>query len=726
MEERLYIVTCFNSEDLDSLYDDLETPGGSEFIPDREVGCSLRRPFSRNTHYYLTDAEAEALRGDPRVWDVQLPPEELGLVFERTANAITQTGNFDKSNQANSDSVNWNVLRSFEKVNDPAWGTDATPVKTDTVQYNLTGRNVDILVVDDTVEGDHPDFAVNADGTGGSRMQQINWYSYNSAVTALGDLDGQTLPTGTYRYLISKDDNHGTPVTSCATGGRHGLAKNANIYNIEFLQPKHAIFIGSTSGSVLTVSTIYPGSDPLKVGDRIKGPGITTTRTISSFGTGTGGAGTYNLSGSVSSSATSEEFTAHYSGTWDLLLWDYIRAFHNTKPVNPATGKRNPTIANCSFGLNVRPALANIAEVVYRGTTYNSGNYSPWTLDQLYSAFGVAKENSSNAIIPGRYTAYEADIQDAIDDGIVIVAAAGNDNEQIVKSSNADYNNRLSYFGTNYYYHRGDVFSSNPNVIITGSVEPKAAPFKSGFSSCGDRVDIFAPGDNVACAASFTTEIGAINRWEVSSNVVTFRIEEPDEDFLPGLVGKTVEIFMSTTSALDGIYTVQSASYEPLTLNATLFTVNKTYANTAQTAEDGAVIGQYTDRGNFPMDTRAPYSFLQTIDGTSFSAPAVTGMIACLMEIYRRMDYDTINGLLVDRAAFNNIFDLSTSDYSNTQALRGAPNLVLNYENDPLYYSIPDERPETGLVYPKTNYKSRFDFVYKNHNSLYPRVANYR
>ena len=46
-----YIVTCRSYEDLENLYDDMETPGGSLYIPDRAVDLVHRRAISRNTHY---------------------------------------------------------------------------------------------------------------------------------------------------------------------------------------------------------------------------------------------------------------------------------------------------------------------------------------------------------------------------------------------------------------------------------------------------------------------------------------------------------------------------------------------------------------------------------------------------------------------------------------------------------------------------------------------------
>ena len=35
-----------------------------------------------------------------------------------------------------------------------------------------------------------------------------------------------------------------------------------------------------------------------------------------------------------------------------LLMFDYLRAFHRYKAVNPTTGRRNPTVTNHSWGLS--------------------------------------------------------------------------------------------------------------------------------------------------------------------------------------------------------------------------------------------------------------------------------------------------------------------------------------------------------------------------------------
>ena len=59
MEE--YVVTLRNKEDLDDFYNDMETPGGDLYIPDRAVDLQLRRSISRNTHYMLTPEEVSEL-----------------------------------------------------------------------------------------------------------------------------------------------------------------------------------------------------------------------------------------------------------------------------------------------------------------------------------------------------------------------------------------------------------------------------------------------------------------------------------------------------------------------------------------------------------------------------------------------------------------------------------------------------------------------------------------
>jgi len=66
-------------------------------------------------------------------------------------------------------------------------------------------------------------------------------------------------------------------------------------------------FTGTISGSVLTASSV---TGTLAVGQQINGAGVTPGSFISSFGTGSGGAGTYNLNQSDAAIGTPEAMTA--------------------------------------------------------------------------------------------------------------------------------------------------------------------------------------------------------------------------------------------------------------------------------------------------------------------------------------------------------------------------------------------------------------------------------
>lgn len=231
-ELKRYIVTARSFQDLDSLYDDMESPGGDLYIPNRTVDLALRRPTSRNTEYYLTESEAQTLKNDRRV----LAVESYDLLSSTTKITFDWTDVNGIYTKAAPPPVagrkNWGLLRHIEKKNSDVfnWHATTTPERTTTLYSPLDGKNVDVIVSDaGQIEKNHPEFALNSDGSGGTRVQEIDWYLYTSSLGF-----GGVYPTSGYNYVSTSANNHPTKVASILAGNTQGWARKSNIYNISF------------------------------------------------------------------------------------------------------------------------------------------------------------------------------------------------------------------------------------------------------------------------------------------------------------------------------------------------------------------------------------------------------------------------------------------------------------------------------------------------------------
>jgi hypothetical protein len=60
--DKEYVVTLHRKEDLEQFYNEMQLTN---------FPLVMKRPLSRNTHYMMTEEQAEKLRQDPRVWGVE-------------------------------------------------------------------------------------------------------------------------------------------------------------------------------------------------------------------------------------------------------------------------------------------------------------------------------------------------------------------------------------------------------------------------------------------------------------------------------------------------------------------------------------------------------------------------------------------------------------------------------------------------------------------------------
>jgi hypothetical protein len=192
------------------------------------------------------------------------------------------------------------------------------------------------------------------------------------------------------------------------------------------------------------------------------------------------------------------------NGVETLDLIDYIREFHRTKPINPETGIKNPTITNHSWGFSYGDiAISRITLIGYKNELFNPP-FTNRVIEELgLTGTSVDFTGTVPVItgIPANIPSLNADIEDAIEEGIIFVGAAGNTSYKADVVGGEDYENFIIIDDAFIiYYNQGSSPASAPGVICVGSIAPTVAEFKSSFSISGPRVDIYSPGHNIMSA----------------------------------------------------------------------------------------------------------------------------------------------------------------------------------------------------------------------------------
>jgi len=453
--EKEYIVTLKNRSDLDDFYTDMEASSGSGHIPDHSCDCKLRREISRNTHYCLTEAEAIELRKDSRVLAVEETPENLGMK-PIPLWTTPQMGLWDRSPDSSNDK-NWAIKRCIDASNASGWGSESQSFSqfVETLNTTSSGKNVDVVVVDEHLEFNHPEFAVNPDGTGGQRAIALDWFG--SDFSTIKSSTGITASSYTY----GGSGSHGTHVAGTVAGNTQGWARDANIYNLTF--------------------------DHLNV--------------------------------------------ATQPDNWVLYIWDFVRYWHNyVKPINSATGRKNPTITNHSWGFSwgAVPTVNGVTSVTHQGTTIDLSSASFATKVRILEECLLPCDSNSMTYLsyqqPVRSTSLDADTADAIADGILVVAAAGNSSWPVtVSSDSTNWNNSIVYAGATRKTWQGMSPGAADDVICVGSAGPKGTTGKeyiSRFTNHGKRIDVWAPGGDIISSVksgSYSDPRNSIYRLDVYS-----------------------------------------------------------------------------------------------------------------------------------------------------------------------------------------------------------------
>lgn len=229
-----YFVVVERPEDKEIIRQELMADDGIDPVPPRPVEVVDHMIYSEhNAIFLLSDEEAEKLKSDIRIIDVHLKPQDIGIIIRPLG---TRTADFNKNPSSMlSTHKNWALARCISSTENFGSGINTL----NTYTYNLTGKGVDLIVVDNGVEPNHPEFAVNADGTGGSRVVDYDWTVHGAIPSP---------PTGGF---LGDCDGHGTNCASIAAGNTCGWASDAKIYTLRTVPSTGGTEYDITDGRVL-------------------------------------------------------------------------------------------------------------------------------------------------------------------------------------------------------------------------------------------------------------------------------------------------------------------------------------------------------------------------------------------------------------------------------------------------------------------------------------------
>ena len=462
-----HVVTLKNYECQDNFYDEMESLGTRGYAPKRVVECSDRMPTCRSTVYKLTVAEANRLQFDSRVLAVELDPSLTGRKI-RPLRAEYSTA-WDKSGNLTSDMKNWALLRCTNRAQISGWGSNGTPSQTANIITTSSGKNVDCVVFDGNILPNHPEYARNPDGSGGTRVIQYNWWALNPQVTGA--------PAGTYDYNAGTAGNngHGIHVAGIMAGNTCGWAGDANIYNISpYGEQTNGTATPSLTQLVNYIRYWHNNVKTVNPVTGVKNPTV-VNMSFGSFG--------------------------NYFPKANGILYSNLFNYRGTTTNHPATA----------------PAGQTSLQAQYNGNwTYQQWGLGGVQLFQFYiDLYGVILYFYTN-----QDAAAEAAILDGANEGIIWCAASGNSYDEAgYYIGHPNFNNYLNFafaqigtviLYTQKYHNRFAVpansqrgtygTASYEDICVTGNIGTLVNEQLSETSNSGPKTTIWSPGENIMSA----------------------------------------------------------------------------------------------------------------------------------------------------------------------------------------------------------------------------------
>ena len=480
-----YTVCVKDPKDWEEIHNFIINENEIDGIPNRRISClSSMSCSSKRSVYEISVDEAKVLRQHPKIeWVIKsslhnpiaLQQRRYDEEFDRHVytnrhkkNIANRRTSGDPGN-AELDYTQWGLSRHSNPTNNFESGIG---ILYDDIRYSLTGKNVDVVIMDTGVRWDHPEFLlpeytsvpVGVSTETVSRVRDIiihgeeeygiDWDSEGLVAAGTGSLSAYTKSTA----LNDSSFNgswHGSHVAGTSAGNQFGLAFESNIWSIACIDRGDLGF-----------------SDP------------------------------------------SDGF-------------DYIRVWHKNKPINPETGRRNPTIVNGSWGFRQFVSYGSAYTARFRGNTYTSADVE--SSSNVLPAIYYIKPTSGYYEFTSKHSTSQTTVDELFDDpeckDIIVVFAAGNSGATSGKQdipNGVDYDNQF-LTGTFYYggivaeeYGSVDEYFNRPGTPSIAHIGQDDAPInvgsldssvysavgitserKSSFSNTGPAIDVWAAGSTV-------------------------------------------------------------------------------------------------------------------------------------------------------------------------------------------------------------------------------------
>jgi hypothetical protein len=503
------------------IHDALIIDSNQDGIPDRQVICTDSKEHSatRGT-YELTENEVAEIAVHPHVKWIELSPVDnpdsypkpqfatkrfkKNVKFYR--NVLGSGISTSSPTAAELDRSNYGVARPTVRQSGAFFSDNVydIDVQEGDVSFTLTGKNVDIIIQDCGVLQYHPEFI---DANGQSRVRDII-------------LDGPYYIDPDYfisnEYTTTRADGR---VTGSEVESRAWWTNSSN-RSAQF-QSEGSISVSSNYTEARSMGGSLNGANTLTSGH---GTACASLAAGKNFGNAFE-ANIWNMPGIGDNVSMGPETN-----------YDAMKIWYRNKPINTATGRKNPTVINGSWGYQAGFESGDNVNYKFRGSTGTfTGNAA--TSDQVTAMKNGLKSQivvSGSAIecswsSSSRSNSTDTAADELMAEGVIYVAAAGNNNQRLGIGANDP--DRLNYMDDD-YFNSGDPRSEFPGVacpcnhrdwmnpqgigfdeskdfhpvVCVGALEDTltayGGEYKASYSNNGPGIDVWAPADETLAAGT--------------------------------------------------------------------------------------------------------------------------------------------------------------------------------------------------------------------------------